>query len=187
MRFIGRCVGRILILLLLILGNENVIASGPKILSKESKVYKEVMPIAILLKDAVVNKRVDILSQYSNPDPLYGYGKYLKDINSEEYKYLYDDAWNKGLNPKRRSVYKILSTAKQLEIILEEYKLKEKVYVITYYYDATKIKLKLPLTDKQAELWGIDFVTCRFVRTEEGWKVAYSIFDYGTDYLVNVE
>lgn len=156
-------------------------------LSDTASIYKEVMAASIALKNAVINKDIDTLLQYSNPDPLYGYANYLKDINSEEYKYLFDDEWNKHLRPSRRSIYNILTKAKQLEIILEKYELKGKIYVRAYYYDKTKIKLRLPLNNGQASLWGIDFVTCRFTFTGKTWKVAYSIFDYGTDYITNVE
>lgn len=178
---------KFLIILFLVFQSGNILASEPELLSKESKIYKEVMPIVIGLKDALINKKINLLIQYSNPDPLYSYAEYLKDVKSEEYKYLYDDSWRKISNPKQHSVYKILSTAKQLKIVLEEYKLKGKIYVRAYYYDEAKIKLKTPLSDKQVNLWGVDFVTCRFVKTEKGWKVAFSIFDYGTDDILNLE
>ena len=159
--------------------------SDAEVLGKNSKLYREVMPIASAVKDAVINKRVDILIKYSNPDPLYGYAEFLMDKDSEEYKYLFDDAWNKTTKPSRKSVYEVLKNAKELSIILELDETKGRHLITAYYYDKAKIKLKLPLNRKTALLWGNKFVTCRFVNTNEGWKVAYSIFDYGTDYILN--
>ena len=159
--------------------------SEAKVLNKSSKLYSEVMPIAVALKDAVINRRIDILIKYSNPDPLYSYAEFLDDKDSEEYKYLFDDAWNKMSKPSRKSVYGVLRNAKELSIILDLNEMHDRQVITAYYYDKTKIKLKVPLNPKTALLWGELFVTCRFVNTSDGWKVAYSIFDYGTDYILN--
>jgi len=159
--------------------------SKAEVLEKGSKLYDEVIPIAIALKDAVINKQVDVLISYSNSDPLYSYAEYLSDKNSEEYKYLYDDAWNEASMPRRKSVYKILRTARKLEIILEQDEIRGRNIITAYFYDKESIKLKIPLDRETAMLWGKEFITCRFINTKEGWKVAYSIFDYGTDDILH--
>lgn len=184
-----RCAGNIMIVQVIarisfaifVLLFANFLESEAGVLRNDADLYKQVMPHAIALKEAVLARQINVLINYSSPDPLYSYAEFLSDKTSEEYKYLYDDKWNINAMPSRKSIYSVLKSAKKLTIILES----TNGVVTVYYYDATKIRLTVPLSKNMAAMWGRQFVTCRLVHTEKGWKVAYSIFDYGTDYISN--
>ena len=165
----------------------NLISCQSGSATEDTKLYQEVLPHALAIRDAILNRRIDILASYSNPNPMYSYKKYIEDPSSEEIKYLYDDEWNKLFRPEGRSVYQALKDMKKMKIEFVKYIQDGEIIIIAFYYDESKFKLKLPLTGKQEELWKVDFFTCRFTKVKNTWKVAYAVFDYGTDYLSNHE
>lgn len=139
------------------------------------------------IRDAVLGRNLEAVIGYSNPSPIHGYAQFLRDTTSEEYKYLFDDQWSHSLIPPRPSICRFFSEVRNLDVLMERQVVQNAVVVTAYYYDPDVIKLAHPVNQDEVVHWGTKFITCRFTRTDRGWKVAYSIFDYGTDYLLDVE
>jgi hypothetical protein len=173
------------ILILVIYSAESYAASEQKefVIGEYSSTYKEVMPLAILWKDAVLNKNFDLILQNVLPEN-YEYAKAsLSNKNSRLYLFLYDSEFVKQTNVKRKSVYDFLKTAKRIKIVLIGVEPISVFGITGYYYDETKTKFKFPLSSMQKEkLWMMEYVECGFIKIDNEWKFSFEMQFENEDY-----
>lgn len=146
------------------------------ILTQSSATYKEIMPIATEWKDAVINKRYDILVSYALPEAQEHAKIELNNPKSKLYKILYDKPWNNLRGGK--SFYEILKNAKQLSIEVEQIgNLRDDGNGLRiYFFDAKKTTPQFPLNDMtlQKMIDKGDVVMMFFFKTEGRWYTSYS-------------
>lgn len=86
---------------------------------------------------------------------------------------------------KKVSICGVLCTAKNVDLLIEKFhgtwQGKRHEFARVYFFDPSKIKLKLPINAQSGKLWMNKFVTCRFVKVNGSWLVAYTLFDDETD------
>jgi hypothetical protein len=139
-----------------------------EIVSGNSPLYNELMPVAIKWKDAVLNKNIKVLVDCALPDDREYITPKLEDENSRLYHILFKD---------KNSIYEILRKLKKLKIVLIKWEgLEEAGQGVTiYYYDEDRVKLRFPLkSNEEQKLYNQgEIVSKFFFKTEGQWFTAY--------------
>lgn len=146
------------------------------VIEENSPIHKELMPLAILWKDAILTKDFNLISRSVLPEN-YDYDKNaFNNQDSELYRFLYNTNFVEKTGKKRKSVYDLLKASKKLKIILVGREPLSVFGVTAYYYDESKIKLKFPLiTIQKQNLWLVKYVACGFIKINTDWKLSFEL------------
>lgn len=141
-----------------------------KILHEDDPLYKEIMPIAVSIKDALLNKDSGKLGQHCHNELR---KQFIGDDASPYFKkYVFGDDETAG--GSRRSLHQIIKGAKKLKIELVAYLVYSNNSVWVYFYDESERKINFTtfLTDYDDVKWcGENVVMASLKRTKEGWKL----------------
>lgn len=149
------------------------------ILKTQDKI--ELIKAATRLKDAVLQKNIAVINSFLAKE-MYEHG-----LDNDTYAFLYDTKFLRRFNIRAKSVFDILKATRSIELAFEEVVSQDEFgrntkYIRVFYYDPNQISLKLPfLSEKQRQQWMVKFVTCKFVKTANSWKVAETLFEAETD------
>ena len=150
---------------------DNAIAER-EVVCKDDSLYKELMPVAIKWKDAVLNKQVQILGSYALPEARKAVISDLRNVNSDLYRLFYI-----GSN----SFYERLRRAKNLKIVFVKEKELERFGqgTLVYYYDETRITPKFPLVSVEETSLSEkgEILAMFFFKIEGHWFASYEFFD----------
>ena len=128
---------------------------------------------AMLLKQAVINRDIAVLSSMEIYDE--DAAPPLLPLTVDTDAFLFGSALTK--NDGRQSVRTILSSMRQQRLLFQRYSLDGREYVRVFFFDPTAISLRIPLTQSMVAQWMRKFVTCRFVRVGDNWRIAHTLFD----------
>jgi hypothetical protein len=147
-----------------------------EVLSCESHYYKELMPIVIKWKDAVLKRNFGVLATLALPDEQAQVKIDLKNKSSDLYRIFYDDRWNKRRGT--RSVYEILGNAKELDIVMVKDKWYEGRGELTevYFYDKSNLKLSFPLSLEDKKLLRRYIWLISFSKDNGQWNATYEFW-----------
>ena len=161
---------RIFVYIWIISQGSNVLANG-QVVPENSALHKELMPVAVKWKNAVLNKNVTVLVNYALPEYKKNVASKLKDNNSDLYRIFFKD---------KNSFYEILRRSKRLKIVLVKHKGLEEAGkgVSIYYYDEARIKIAFPLSiDEAQRLYDKGEIISVFFFEDEGqWFASYEFF-----------
>jgi hypothetical protein len=144
-----------------------------KVLSEKSSMYRELMPIVVKWKDALLSKSIKKLAGHALQDQQEWVFLNLNDRKSNLYHYLYEE---------KHSIFHLLQKAKKLRIILVECVKEEYVEfgpgAEVYYFDEEKIKPQFPLImTKYQELYKKGYIFVHYWGKEQGkWYTNYNFF-----------
>lgn len=146
------------------------------VLEKNTAIYKDLMSLATLWKDAILEKNFELLLKHVPSDNYAYYKSALLDKNSHLYRFLYDTDFVKQTNRQRKSVYDFLRAAKQLKIVLVAREPIAIFGVSAYYYDASKGDIQFPLSaDDRQRLWMVEYVECGFMEENNEWRISFHL------------
>ncbi len=151
--------------------------SDREILSEKSILYREIMPIAMVWKDAVLKKDIEVMVSYALPETQKYVRDNLQNKRANLYRIFYDSQWNQQKGS--HSVYDILKSAKRLKIVMVQHKSlgKHGSGVSVYYYDEDKIRPKFPLANEEIQLLMDkgNIISIFFFKTEGLWYTSYEL------------
>ncbi len=156
--------------------NNNEKSSEGVVIERDSDIYKEVMPLAIRWKDAILNKDFEwilknVLPEYYDPDK-----EALSNKDSMLYRCLYDSEFVKKENGRGVSVYEFLKNARQLKIVLVGRSPYSPFTIEAYYYDESKSTFEFPLSiEEKNRYWMTEYVVSSFAKLDGLWKLEFEL------------
>lgn len=143
------------------------------VISEQSSLYKELIPIVLGWKEALLSKDFQKLASYALTDQQKYVLSHLRDNKSDLYRYLYKE---------KHSVHNLLKGSKTLRIVLVECAEESHTgfgpTVEVYYYDQDKLKLKFPISMVQYQtLFKKGDIFLHYWGKEDGhWHANYELF-----------